>query len=161
MAWITPKTNWVANDKIGANDYNRIANNLLYLVKLGNRIGYPISHQVLDGRKKYSSIPYPSTLNALENSLENINSETFNFDIGETKTYVANGHPFDYIELNRLESAILKIYQQLSIQRDTLMHYPQQFNGSNIYKVARVHYVEEEPIAYRLEFRLGNRKGVI
>ena len=161
MAWITPKTDWVATDKIKASDYNRIASNLLYLVQLGNKVGYPISQQTLDTNKQYYNFPLDSVWNAVENSLDDINSSTFSFDVGETKTYQVNQSYIDYNELNRLESATLKIYLQLLVQRDTGAHYPQRFNGSNIYKVPRVHYVDHEPMRYRLTFRLGSRKGVI
>lgn len=161
MAWQTPKTNWQPTDYISYDDYNRIAGNLMYLVKLGNKIGYPIPTQTLDNHKTEDDLPYPSVWNALENSVETINSDTFSFDIGETKTFVTNQSYIAYEELNRLESGILRLYKQLVVQRDTVMHYPQQYNGSSIYKVARIHYADHEPMAYRLNFRLGSRKGVI
>lgn len=159
MAWITPKTDWVASDKILFTDFNRITGNLAYLKTLsGIFFNYDISP--LPDSQKREDKPYASKLNAIETVLEQINLNTYALNIGDTKIYVANGHPWDYNELNRIESAILKIYQQLISQRDTVMHYPQTFGGSNIYKVARVQYVDEEPIAYRMAFRLGSRKGV-
>lgn len=138
MAWQTPKTNWQPTDTISYDDYNRIAGNLMYLVTLGNKIGYPIPTQTLDNSKTEDDLPYPSVWNTLENSVETINSETFNFDIGETKIFVANQAYIAYEELNRLESAILRLYTQFKAQENIAMHYPHNFSGSNVFRVKRV-----------------------
>ena len=110
MAWITPKTNWVADDKIWVADFNRITGNLAYLKNLSEKL-YSYNIDTLPDTQARTDFPYASKLNAIEKVLEQINLNTYAFDIGTTKTYVANGHPFDYNELNRIESATLKLYK--------------------------------------------------
>ena len=115
MAWNTPKTDWVASDKILFTDFNRITGNLAYLKTLSEQVySYQISS--LPDAQTREDKPYASKLNAIETVLEQINLNTYDFNIGNTKTYVANGHPFDYNELNRIESATLKLYETLSAE---------------------------------------------
>lgn len=110
MAWITPKTNWVASDKILYTDINRITGNLAYLKTLSERL-YEYEISTLPDPQTRADKPYASKINAIETVLGQINLNTYDFNIGDTQTYVANGHPFDYNELNRIESATLKLYE--------------------------------------------------
>lgn len=158
--WQTPKTNWVATDPVNVTDYNRIVGNLNELQTLCQEM-YTLTATDLGNTQTVSDYPYEDMLNAIETALSNLNLASYNFDIGTGVTFVANGDYIDYSELNRIESGILRLYKQLAVQRDTVMHYPQQYNGSSIYKVARIHYADHEPMAYRLNFKLGSRKGVI
>lgn len=115
MAWITPKTNWVSTDKIFVADFNRITGNLAYLKTLSEQI-YAYTIDTLPDTQTRSDFPYASELNAIETVLDQINTNTYSFNIGETQTYVANGHPFDYNELNRIESATLKLYETMQAE---------------------------------------------
>lgn len=115
MAWITPKTDWVASDKILYTDINRIIGNLAYLKTLSEQL-YNCQIGSLPVSQTRADKPFASKLNAIETVLEQINLNTYAFNIGTTKTYVANGHPFDYNELNRIESATLKLYETIQAE---------------------------------------------
>lgn len=115
MSWQAPKTDWVASDRIWVADFNRITGNLAYLKTLSEQL-YEYEISSLPGTQARTDKPYASKLNAIETVLEQINLNTYAFDIGETQTYVANGHPFDYNELNRIESATLKLHNTVQAE---------------------------------------------
>ena len=115
MAWITPKTDWGASDKILYTDFNRITGNLAYLKTLSEQL-YEYEIGTLPESQTRADKPYASKLNAIETVLEQINLNTYAFNIGDTQTYIANGHPFDYNELNRIESATLKLYETIQAE---------------------------------------------
>ena len=160
MIWSTPKTDWSATDRINVADINRWRNNLLYLKKVATDLFGDFSTVVLYDKKTTSSVPLASELNAVENSLEEINENTYNYDIGETKTYSPNGHPWNYEEMNRVESAMEKIYRALATQTITMPHLAFTLGSDKHRCVPRVKTVDHEPILYRLEFRIGQPKGV-
>lgn len=132
MAWSTPKTNWIATDMINVADYNRWKNNLDYLQNLCEEM-YPIVKSNMGTYQTVEDIPYEDMLNNIENSLDNINQSSYNFDIGEKQVFSANSYYIDYNEINRIESAELKIYKWLKAQYDAIP---------------------------RLAFRLGNYRGI-
>lgn len=115
MSWQAPKTDWVASDKILATDLNRITGNLAYLKTLSEQL-YEYEISSLPSTQTRADKPYASKLNAIETVLEQINLNTYDFNIGDTQTYVANGHPFDYNELNRIESATLKLHNTVQAE---------------------------------------------
>lgn len=154
MAWITPKTDWVATDRVNANDFNRIAGNLNELKRI---LELPI--ESIDNNKSISSLPYPKVWNEVEDVLDEINQLAFNLDIGEKKTYLVNQPYIDWQELNRIESFTLKLYYQYYVQKNTTRHFAYRMGESKYRAVPRVHYVKHEP-EYRLSFRLGAAKGV-
>lgn len=134
MAWQTPKTDWTADDRFNISDYNRIKNNLMYLQDLGSEI---YAWLVLDnmGADKTSYAGYwkPSEFNLFESNLELIKNAFPDSDIGTRKTFFENAPFIDYVELNRIESAMLNYYQEGMTQKASIP---------------------------RLAFRLGNMKGV-
>lgn len=134
MGWETPKTDWGAeNDRFDAPNYNRIKNNLLYLHELAEYLYKTFEIGDMGSDKDYSSLYYADEINMLSQNLETINLNTYPVNIGETITYVANQTFIGYEDLNRIESACLKIYRILTEQK--------------------IHLT-------RLSFRLGNMKGV-
>lgn len=158
MAWITPKTNWVSTDKIFVKDLNRIIDNLVFIK---NKLPQLAEQNIpLPENQNITGYPYASILNKIASALETINDLTYNFDIGETKTYIANGHPFDYAELNRIETYTQKIYLQYVVQVNSARHLAYRMGESKWRAVPRVQYAKDEPIGNRLEFRLGSMKGV-
>lgn len=134
MVWQTPKTDWTADDRFNISDYNRIKNNLLYLQELGNEIytWFTIENMGAD-KTSYAEYWKPSEFNLFESNLELIKNAFPASDIGTRKTFFENAPFIDYIELNRIESAMLHYYQMAIMQKLT------------------------KP---RLAFRLGNMKGV-
>lgn len=132
MAWSTPKTNWIATDMINVADFNRWKNNLDYLQNLCEEM-YPIVKSNMGTDQTVENIPYEDMLNNIENTLDNVNQSSYNFDIGEKQVFSANSYYIDYNEINRIESAELKLYKWLKAQFDAIP---------------------------RLAFRLGNYRGI-
>ena len=116
MAWVTPKTNWAITDYFNIEDYTRIVGNLKYIKDYLETMYAPVNLANMADTKTYSSFLYASEVNAIENNLAALNEGTYNYDIGETKEYVQNGHTPDFEELNRIESAILKLKETLEAQ---------------------------------------------
>lgn len=133
MAWIQPKTNWAVGDRFNISDYNRIKGNLNFLHERAEKF-YPNFNIINMGAdKEYSAYPYASEINNFEKNLETINENVFTQDFGVTATFYSNGAFIQWNELNRIESAMLSIYEMLNRQEAGL------------------------PV---LSFRLGGMKGV-
>lgn len=132
MSWETPKTDWVATDYINYTDLNRIGNNLAWLRDEAVKMYKEFDIHAFTPYSGYTSDVFASKINKLEEDLETINTNTYNFDIGETRTYVANQPTINYVELNRIESACLQLKTYLESQYAALR---------------------------RLSFRLGSQKG--
>ena len=134
MAWVAPKTDWKSSDRFNISDYNRIRGNLDYLHDYVEKL-YTIFSMADLGvdKQSYADYFYAREFNGFEEALEQINSTAYTQDIGEKQAFSDNGAFIDWNELNRLESATLKIYNLLERQENALP---------------------------RMEFRLGNVKGV-
>lgn len=118
MAWVTPKTNWVKTDRINYVDYNRIKNNLAYLRDLAGQLYREFDITVDPDKGQYSSWPYASEINHLEDNLETIRGHTYPFATGQRRKYYGNAPAIDWQELNRLESATLLIHDNLQGQAE-------------------------------------------
>jgi hypothetical protein len=57
---------------------------------------------------------YADEINQLEENLNTINSKTLKRAYGDSPVYIENGNTMTYAELNRLEGAILDLYDRLS-----------------------------------------------
>lgn len=133
MAWIQPKTNWTASDRFNISDYNRIKGNLDFLKDKAETLYMSFDTQDMGPEKNYVDYIYASEINKVEENLEKINQNIFTQDFGDRQTFVPNGVFITYDELNRIESAILNMYNLLDRQKAGLI---------------------------RLAFRFGNMKGV-
>ena len=133
MAWITPKTDWVATDSINATDHNRISGNLNYL----NEELHARQSELPDN-KSFSDLPYASLWNAIENTLDAINQLSYEFEIGSKQEFRANGNYIDYAELNRIESAILKIGLTWQVEKACMPHLAFRLGNSKTFDVPRV-----------------------
>lgn len=123
MAWETPKTNWQGyvdnngnyiGDRFNAGDFNRIKNNLEYLRDLAIKLYDSFSIVSLGADKTPADYFYADEINALEENLDTINKNTLNMSYGTSPVYNDNGNTMDFIELNRLEGAILDLYDKLT-----------------------------------------------
>lgn len=123
MAWETPKTNWQGyvdnngnyiGDRFNASDFNRIKNNLEYLKELAIKLYDSFSIVSLGADKTPADYFYADEINALEENLNTINKNTLNMSYGTSPVYNDNGNTMDFIELNRLEGAILDLYDKLT-----------------------------------------------
>lgn len=123
MARETPKTNWQGyvdnngnyiGDRFNAGDFNRIKNNLEYLKELAIKLYDSFSIVSLGADKTPADYFYADEINALEENLDTINKNTLNMSYGTSPVYNDNGNTMDFIELNRLEGAILDLYDKLT-----------------------------------------------
>lgn len=65
-------------------------------------------------KKGTKAQPYADEINALEANLVTINTHSLKRSYGTAPTYAANGNTMDFKELNRLEGAILDLYDRLT-----------------------------------------------
>lgn len=123
MAWETPKTDWYGStdsdgvytgDRFNAKDFNRIKNNLDYLRDLAITLYTEFSLVSLGDDRTPKDYFYADEINQLEENLNTLNSNTLQRAYGTAPTYNENGLTMDYTELNRLESAILDLYNRLT-----------------------------------------------
>lgn len=121
--WQTPKTDWAGTtspsgeyvgDRFNAADFNRIKNNLDYLRELAIKLYDEFSIPSLGNDRTPEDYFYADEINQLESNLTTINARTLKRPYGTPPTYIANGNTMDFAELNRLESAILDLYDRLS-----------------------------------------------
>lgn len=120
--WATPKTDWhgevvddvYIGDRFNAVDFNRIKNNLEYLRELAVKMYEEFTIQSLGNDRTPKDYFYADEINKLEANLTTINSKSLKRSYGSAPTYVDNGNTMDFKELNRLESAILDLYERLT-----------------------------------------------
>ena len=117
--WQTPKTNWVATDYIGADDYNRWIGNLDELQTLCQQM-YALVETDLGNNQTEDDFPFADMLNNIETALANINSASYDFDLGVSASFTDNGYYIDYNEINRIENASLKLYTWLMAQFENI-----------------------------------------
>ena len=123
MALVTPKTDWngetaadgtYIGDRFNAVDFNRIKNNLDYLRELAIKLYDEFAINALGSDRTPADYFYADEINQLEENLTTINNKTLRRSYGTAPTYVDNGRTMDFTELNRLESAMLDLYDRLS-----------------------------------------------
>lgn len=126
MAWQTPKTDWFGQmvdgvyvgDRFNATDFNRIKNNLSYLRELALKMYDEFTIHSLGEDRTPVDFFYADEINKLEENLNTINSNTIKRSYGVAPTYTDNGNTMTFTELNRLESAILDLYDRLTNQSE-------------------------------------------
>jgi len=112
MSWQSPKTDWVATDSFNIEDYNRIKNNLQSIYEESQDIfGEYSIIDMGDDMTDYSAYWRVEVFNAFENNLDTINQHMLNDDIGIKRTFYENGVFITYDELNRIESACLRLHR--------------------------------------------------
>lgn len=125
MTWSAPKTNWYGatdiegrytGDRFNASDFNRIKNNLEFLRDFAKALYGEFTINSLGPDRTPEDYFYADEINALEQNLVLVNANTFKRPYGESLTYFDNGSTMDFLELNRLENAILDLYSQLTNQ---------------------------------------------
>lgn len=134
MSWITPKTDWVASDRFNITDYNRIRNNISFLHEEAVKVfgGFNIEDMGED-ISTYTAMWDYRMFNAIENNIDILNEHMLKENYGAKKTYYENGVFIKYEELNRIESASLRMYEIINGWYEGL---------------------------YKLEFTIGRPKGI-
>ena len=127
MAWTTPKTDWYGTtdadgvyigDRFNAADFNRIKNNLDFLRDLAIKLYDEFSLVSLGQDRVPGDYFYADEINQLEENLVTLNANTLRRNDGAAPVYNANGNTMDFTELNRLERAILDLYDRLNNQSE-------------------------------------------
>lgn len=122
MAWQTPKTDWSAHydatgaftgDYVNVVDYNRIKNNLMYLIDLAYPILY-VPNVEVSADKTVTDFYYADEFNQIENGLQDLVDETNVYTYGQRQTFTDNGVFISYDELNRIESAELDLHGKIT-----------------------------------------------
>lgn len=122
--WTTPKTNWKSTDYFNYWDFNRIKGNLAYLHEQVCLLCKDITIDNMGTDKGWTTLIYADDFNKFEKNLEKINLACYSFNIGTTLRFYPNGGFIKYDELNRIESASLRLYNQLTRHKQSLRKLP-------------------------------------
>lgn len=121
MAWETPKTDWYGytdpdgnyiGDRFNATDFNRIKNNLEHLREMAIGLHKEFSITSLGGDRTVKDYLYADEINQLEENLSTVNRNTLKMNYGGRRVYEPNGYTMSFADLNRLEGAILDLYNR-------------------------------------------------
>ena len=125
MAWITPKTDWTNTDRFEYTDFNRIKNNIQYLRDRAASLIKSFEIESMgDDMTSYSDYWKVDYFNAIERNLNTIAQNTYGKDYGYSKTFYANQSFITFDELNRIESAMLDMYNLMGRQAIGLRKIP-------------------------------------
>lgn len=125
--WVTPKTDWYGNtgadgvyqgDRFNATDFNRIKNNLQYLRNFAITMYPDFDIGDMGSDKGHTDYPYADEINRIEDNLDMIVRSTFKGKYGTKQVFGENGVFIDFVELNRIESVTLDIYNKLLAQHE-------------------------------------------
>lgn len=125
MGWETPKTDWhgssgvngnYVGDRFNATDFNRIKNNLQHLRDMAIKLYKEFDIVNMGADRTPADYFYADEINQLEENLNTVNNRTLRRSYGTARKYADNGNTMNFAELNRLESAILDLYERLSNQ---------------------------------------------
>lgn len=135
MEWIEPKTDWTSESYFNADDYNRITSNITYLYGLLSTLFLGVDSSIIGEEKNVYSLIYAREINEIEEKLSELNSLTYNLNIGQQMEYMDNGRTMDYNELNRIEEACLKIYKTMVSHKGSLKRLSFVLGGQKGFKV--------------------------
>lgn len=135
MGWIEPKTDWTSESYFNADDYNRITSNITCLYGLLSTLFLGVDSSIIGEEKNVYSLIYAREINEIEEKLSELNSLTYNLNIGQQMEYMDNGRTMDYNELNRIEESCLKIYKTMVSHKDSLKRLSFVLGGQKGFKV--------------------------
>ena len=123
--WQTPKTDWhgerdkqgvYTGDRFNAKDFNRIHQNIQYLKEFAEKLYSDVPSIPAIRTVQVGDFVYADEINQIEDNFKRIAKFTFNRNYGSCPVYHDNDSFIDFRELNRLESAILDVYDRLNNQ---------------------------------------------
>ena len=100
--WQQPKTDWRASDFFNIQDYNRIKGNLNEIRSMALELWPEFEFEDMG-----------------QDKLDHICTGTYPFEIGDKRTYSENQPFIGWEELNRIESACLKMYLNIQSGMDS------------------------------------------
>lgn len=139
--WSEPKTDWSGewfeNTYIGDYftyiDYNRIKNNIMFLINYASQM-YKVTDYDFGDDKQEADLLYADEINLFETAIKSINEETYNFPY-DSKTWKENGYVPSADDWNRLEKMLLKLYEMLVAQRKAQYSLAFTLGGQKGFKV--------------------------
>lgn len=123
--WQTPKTDWhgkrdkqgvYTGDRFNAKDFNRIHQNIQYLKEFAEKLYSDVPSIATIRTVQVGDFVYADEINQIEENFKRIAKFTFNRNYGSCPVYHDNDSFIDFRELNRLEGAILDMYDRLNNQ---------------------------------------------
>lgn len=138
MAWTGVKTNWLPTDYFNVVDYNRVVGNLEYLRGLASELFEEITFTDVPSTKTVNDKILPSEMTAIENNLYLLNTKTYQlskYEIGEKKRYKGNGKTHNYEDMNRIEDAIIRLYNIMTAHKASLPRLAITLGGQKGFKV--------------------------
>lgn len=125
IKWIEPKTDWGAAGRFNISDFNRIRNNLMWLHEEAEVLYTSFEIDDMgDEMTSFASYWDVDHFNAFEGNLEKINKRIYEQELGESQRFYENAPFIKWDELNRIESACLKMKNLLSRQRAGMRRIP-------------------------------------
>ena len=125
VVWTDPKTNWKNTDRFNVSDFNRIKNNIEFLHNEAELLykNFEISNmgQNIESYESYWDV---KCFNAFEENIETINNIIFTQDYGIMQRFFENGPFIKWDELNRIETACLRMKDILHRQKIGLRKIP-------------------------------------
>ena len=125
VVWTDPKTNWKNTDRFNVSDFNRIKNNIEFLHDEAELLykKFEISNmgQNIESYESYWDVNW---FNAFEENVETINNIIFTQDYGIMQRFFENGPFIKWDELNRIETACLRMKDILHRQKIGLRKIP-------------------------------------
>ena len=112
--WQQPKTDWQAEDDVLCSDYNRIKGNIEFLKELAYTLYFPFPLADMGEDKAEEEYPYADEINRIADNLELLAAGSYHVDVGTKIVYEENGPYIAYGDLNRIESAILQLYENMN-----------------------------------------------
>lgn len=128
--WTKPKTDWKQSDYFNVADYNRIKGNINALHDLAITLWPDFDIEDMGGDKTYQDYSfYADELNKFEANLDKICAGTVDLDLGDHRTYLDNTPFIQWDELNRIELACLRIYNNIMGRIDGMRSLAFTLNG--------------------------------
>lgn len=134
LEWLPPKTDWqisynaegeYTGDYLEPSDYNRIKNNLCYLKALAEQLYRDIDGFQDMGRDVMygdSMEPFASSFRVIQEDLETVNEQSMKLNIGTAEQFLPDTAGYLKDELNRIESAELRLYEMMMGQKRNKPH---------------------------------------
>lgn len=112
-----PRTDWNANSFFSYGAYNRIKNNIQYLIDLSFELFPEYEYEKMGDDKTYSDFPYADEFNLIELNLKLLHDKTFGFveyTFSDVKNWYPNQQTPSYEDMNRYEQMTVDYYNGLN-----------------------------------------------
>ena len=113
----TPYTNWGEHSYFSHTDYNRIKNNIQYLIDLSFELFPEYEYENMGSDKTYSDFPYADEFNLIELNLKLLHDKSFGFvkyTSSDMKNWYPNKQTPSYEDMNRYEQMTVDYYNGLN-----------------------------------------------